>query len=87
MPRHWAAASLSFEQTYRRLAHVPAGSSVNEAHSVTSRNCELSASAANFERVTGKHEVIDGSPAQNGSSPFKQQKAECKLALRHRSRK
>src|SRR5690348_14175573 len=24
---------------------------------------------------------------ENGSSPFKQQKAECKLALRHRSRK
>src|ERR1039458_3960299 len=28
-----------------------------------------------------------GIPLQNGRSPFKQQKAECKLALRHRSRK
>ena len=28
-----------------------------------------------------------GVPLQNGGSPFKQQKAECKLALRHRSRK
>ncbi len=28
-----------------------------------------------------------GVPRQNGSSPFKQQKAECKLALRHKSRK
>jgi hypothetical protein len=28
-----------------------------------------------------------GVPLRNGSSPFKQQKAECELALRHRSRK
>ena len=28
-----------------------------------------------------------GVPLQNGRSSFKQQKAECKLALRHRSRK